>query len=110
MWLLRTERVRLGNLSGRGAIVHRRWCQDLQPERSQAAKSVDSNLDEPDLWVEAFNEANRKFVFRFAAGGDSVLVEFDQLDEVHGGLPRAGGRTPDSAARKSHGDLLQGVS
>src|ERR1700730_14336645 len=50
------------------------------------AYSVRASLDDADLVVEPFDEAERDLVLRFAVGGDTVPVAIDHVCELLVGL------------------------
>jgi hypothetical protein len=55
--------------------------QDLQAQIFFVAQSVGPTLDDADLVVEAFDEAERDLVLRLAVGGDAVPMSIDHLGE-----------------------------
>ena len=60
--------------------------QDLQPKVFLVAQAVGATLDDADLVVQSFDEAERDFVLGLAVGGDAVPVPLDHVGEVLVGL------------------------
>jgi hypothetical protein len=56
--------------------------KDLEPQVFFVAQSVCAALDDADLVVEAFHEAERDLVLGLAIGSDSVLMAIDHLGEL----------------------------
>src|SRR3972149_4750875 len=55
--------------------------ENLQSQVFLVAQSVCSTLDDADLVVDAFDEAERDFVLGFAIGGDTVPMPIDHFGE-----------------------------
>src|SRR5271157_5815875 len=56
--------------------------ENLEAEIFFVAQAVGSALEDADFIVEAFDEAERDLVFRFAVGGDAVPMAIDQVGEA----------------------------
>ena len=82
--------------------------ENLEAEIFFVAQPVGSSLKDADFIVEAFDEAERDLVLRFAVGGDAVPVAIDQVGEAPIGseaLPfEAGSPVVEEAPRQSLAD------
>ena len=56
--------------------------ENLEAKIFVVAQAVGPSLEDADFVVEAFDEAKRDFVFRFAVGGDAVPVAIDHVGEA----------------------------
>ena len=56
--------------------------EDFEPKVFLVAQAVGTTLDDTDLVVQAFDEAERDFVLWLAVGGDAVPVSLDHVGEV----------------------------
>jgi hypothetical protein len=69
------------------ASEHRQHAgKDFETKVLFIAYSVRASLDDADLVVEPFDEAERDLVLRFAVGGDTVPVAIDHVCELLVGL------------------------
>ena len=63
--------------------------EDLEPQIFLVAQAVGASLDDANLVVESFDEAQRDFVLRLAVGRDTIPMTVDHCGELLVGLRAA---------------------